>query len=200
MTSSTSASGRFPSGARCCPRGRPASGSFAYIAEYGKEVTKACEEVLKNPMPIARVNAARILAHLGKTGPEEVADPLPAWSRTRLKSSGQAICPPRAQGPADQRARDERQVQGPSPRGEDRQRPGRVPASRSGDSSRAPPEAQVWVRNEAVPRLANGQAPLLDQVGSRAQPASSCSRSSARMASTPNPTSANVTTPPLASC
>jgi hypothetical protein len=45
-----------------------------FLQEYTREVIKAIDDVLKNPMAIARVNAARILAHLGKTGPEEVGD------------------------------------------------------------------------------------------------------------------------------
>lgn len=45
-----------------------------YLLEFGKALTAAIDEVLKNPMPIARVNAARILARLGEAGQEESAD------------------------------------------------------------------------------------------------------------------------------
>jgi hypothetical protein len=47
---------------------------LAFLKEYTEEVGKAVDDVLKNPMPIARVNAGRILAHMGKTGVEETGD------------------------------------------------------------------------------------------------------------------------------
>lgn len=67
---------QLPERSKMLPKGDGRDRQFKYLAEYGKEISKACDEVLKNPMPIARVNAVRILAHLGKIGPEEVADPL----------------------------------------------------------------------------------------------------------------------------
>lgn len=45
-----------------------------FLLEFGKALTAAIDEVLKNPMAIARVNAARILTRLGEAGLEESAD------------------------------------------------------------------------------------------------------------------------------
>lgn len=47
-----------------------------FVQEYGKALVPVLEEVLKNREPIARINAARILARLGDTGAEEFSDPL----------------------------------------------------------------------------------------------------------------------------
>lgn len=45
-----------------------------YLQEFGAELVKTIKEVLKNPVMIARINAARILARLGEVGVEESAD------------------------------------------------------------------------------------------------------------------------------
>lgn len=45
-----------------------------FLLEFGKALTATIDEVLKNPMAIARVNAARILVKLGEAGQEESAD------------------------------------------------------------------------------------------------------------------------------
>jgi hypothetical protein len=69
---------QIPDRTKMHPKGEARERQFGYIREYGKEITKAVEEVLKNPLPIARVNAARILAYLGKVGPEETGDAMVA--------------------------------------------------------------------------------------------------------------------------
>lgn len=45
-----------------------------FQVQFSKALTATIDEVLKNPMAIARVNAARILARLGEAGVEESAD------------------------------------------------------------------------------------------------------------------------------
>lgn len=62
---------------------RPAAGDSArtdrqrrFVQEFGRALVSACEDVLKTREPIARINAARILARLGDTGFEEFVDPL----------------------------------------------------------------------------------------------------------------------------
>lgn len=47
-----------------------------FVRDYGKALTARLREVLKNPRPIVRINAAMILARLGEAGYEEVADVL----------------------------------------------------------------------------------------------------------------------------
>jgi hypothetical protein len=48
----------------------------AFIEEFNKRFALRLREVIKNPKPIARVNAAIILARLARTGEEEAADVL----------------------------------------------------------------------------------------------------------------------------
>jgi hypothetical protein len=45
-----------------------------FVEEFSRKLIKQIEAVLKTPWPISRVNAAMILAHLGKVGSEESAD------------------------------------------------------------------------------------------------------------------------------
>jgi hypothetical protein len=45
-----------------------------FVEEFSRQVVKQVENVLKTPWPISRINAAMILAHLGKVGAEESAD------------------------------------------------------------------------------------------------------------------------------
>ena len=51
-----------------------ADNQLLFAKEFGKRLVKYLLEVLDNPKMIARVNAARILAKLGETGQEELAD------------------------------------------------------------------------------------------------------------------------------
>jgi hypothetical protein len=47
-----------------------------FLEEYSKKLVESIKVVLQNPTPIARVNAARILAHLAETGQENLTAPL----------------------------------------------------------------------------------------------------------------------------
>jgi len=47
-----------------------------FVEEFGKRFTERLHEVVKNPKPIARVNAASILARLAATGQEDAGDVL----------------------------------------------------------------------------------------------------------------------------
>jgi hypothetical protein len=52
-----------------------AQNQLVFTREFSSRLAKYLLEVLDNPRLIARVNAARILAKLGETGQEELADP-----------------------------------------------------------------------------------------------------------------------------
>jgi hypothetical protein len=153
---------QIPERSKMLPKGDGRNRQFKYIAEYGEEVTKACDEVLKNPMPIARVNAARILAHLGKTGPEKAADPL-----LRILKDKEQIEPVKLyalRGLKDLQT----SVRETSGKFEDPAREGKIANGLIGFLHREPdsfkdtsPEAQKWLRREAVRALANGRSAIV---------------------------------------
>jgi len=58
------------------PRKTPTPQQQNFIEEFGKRFTDRLHEVVKNPKPIARVNAAIILARLAATGQENAGDVL----------------------------------------------------------------------------------------------------------------------------
>jgi hypothetical protein len=153
---------QIPERSKMYPKGETRERQFKYIAEYGKEITKACDEVLKNPMPITRVNAARILAHLGKVGPEEAADPL--LRVLEDKNQLDAVKLYAIRGLKDLLTA----VRETTGKFKDPAREAKIAnalaeflhrdATLSKDSS---PEAQRWLRREAVRALANERAPAV---------------------------------------
>ena len=47
-----------------------------FCKEFSKSVVSVVDEALKNPVMIARINAARMCARMAEVSPEEMADPL----------------------------------------------------------------------------------------------------------------------------
>lgn len=68
----------LPEPRRFNPKEKERANQKKYLAEYGKALVVCINEVLKNPMAVARVNAARILARLGECGVEDVSDDMVA--------------------------------------------------------------------------------------------------------------------------
>lgn len=153
---------QIPERAKMYPKGDTRERQFRYIAEYSKEINKAVDEVLKNPMPIARVNAARIMAHLGKVGPEENAD---AMIRVlEDKNQIDAVKLYALRGLKDLQTT----VRETTGKYKDPAREAKIANALTAFIHRDPaeardssPEAQRWLRREAVRALAGYRAPAV---------------------------------------
>src|SRR5262249_8610219 len=55
---------------------QPNENSLKYMAEFIKALIPPIQKVLKNPVPIARINAALVLLKLSESGEEQLAQPL----------------------------------------------------------------------------------------------------------------------------
>jgi hypothetical protein len=154
---------QLPERSKMLPKGDGRNRQYKYIAEYGKEVTKACDEVLKNPMPIARVNAARILAHLGKTGPEKQVDPL-----LRILKDKEQIEPVKLYALRGLKEIQTTVRETGTGKFEEADREGKIANALIAFLHREPdsfkdtsPDAQKWLRREAVRALANGRSAVV---------------------------------------